>query len=162
MLRQLPSSGGAHTRPSLPPLEGRRLEGRHRIGRLWPAVALAALAALLAYLLATDPSPQLTHRSLVILGLAVVVLAVLTIRCTAGPLALVRTLAEYAAVALLAALLVTVNGAPPPTSPAARQARAEQAAVLPPVVREVVGGMGWLVDLWERAGREVRERRGGA
>ena len=73
---------------------------------LWPATALAAFAAVAAYVVATSPGPGISTRGLVTLALAVIVLAVLTLRRRWGLRAMASTLAEYAAVAALAGLLV--------------------------------------------------------
>jgi hypothetical protein len=151
--------------PGWAPLAEPPHRGRLRAGTaarwLWPATALAAFAAVLAYVIGTDPGPGIGNRSLVTLALAVVVLVVLTVRRSSGPLAVLRTLAEYATVALLAALLVTAV-APPPLDQApartGRQARTEQAATLPPVIRQVVGVGGWLAELWRRAEQEADKR----
>jgi hypothetical protein len=132
------------------------------LGRwLWPSTVLAAFAALVAYVFATSPGPGISTQGLVTLALAVIVLAVLTLRRRWGPLAVLRTLAEYAVVAALAGLLVVAAG--PSLAPADRSARdrrqnTEQASTLPPVVRQVVGAAGWVAELWHQADRENRQR----
>jgi hypothetical protein len=156
----------SRTQPMLPgwsPLsEPTPRPGTH-LGRwLWSGTILAAFAALVAYMFATSPGPGLSTRGLVILALAAIVLAVLTLRRRWGPLSMLRTLAEYAVVATLAGLLVLAAAAP--SGPAERSARerrqtTEQASALPPVIRQVVGAAGWLAELWQRAQREADQRR---
>jgi hypothetical protein len=152
----------------------RRSIGGGRIAALvWPSLALAAFAALVAYLLAADPAAGLSLRSLTAVALAVIVLAVLTVRRRGGVLAVLRSMAEYATVALLAVLLVTAAGPPPfdvdQDRPArmsraapAEQARGgqdqDQAASLPPVIRHAVGAWSWLAGLWEQADRQASRR----
>jgi hypothetical protein len=128
---------------------------------LWPGTVLAAFAALVAYVVQTSPGPGISVRGLVTLALAVIVLAVLTLRRRWGPLAMARTLAEYAVVAALAGLLV-LAAAPsaPPERPATerRPAATRQAATLPPVIRQAVGAGRWLHELWQRAGHQADHR----
>jgi hypothetical protein len=137
------------------------------LGRwLWPATVLAAFAAVTAYVAETSPGPGISTRDLVTLAQAVIVLAVLTVRRRWGPLAVLRTLAEYATVATLAGLLV-LAAAPPAERPVTerRPAATEQAATLPPVVRQVVGAArrlgdaaGWVAELWRRADTQADHR----
>jgi hypothetical protein len=156
-----------------------RRRGGRRGGRFLAlaGASLAALfmAALLAYLLATDPAPGLAGRSLLALTLAAAAVVVLGVRAErAGALALFRTMAEYGIVALLVLLLVPA-AAPPPVDvgrdqPAAierqdqaqARPRADQASQLPPGIRHVVGIWSWLADRWreadERIDRQTRER----
>jgi hypothetical protein len=137
------------------------------LGRwLWPATLLAAFAAMTAYVAETSPGPGISTRGLVSLALAVIVLAVLTVRRRWGPLAVLRTLAEYAVVAALAGLLVLATAPTPAAQPTReRQTRTEQAATLPPVIRQVVGAWdrvahaaGWVAELWRRAGDQADHR----
>jgi hypothetical protein len=128
---------------------------------LWPGTVLAVFAALVAYVVETSPGPGISVRGVVTLALAVIVLAVLTLRRRWGPLAVARTLAEYAVVAALAGLLVLAAA---PSAPAERPAierrpaAIEQAATLPPVIRQAVGAGRWLHELWQRAGRQADHR----
>jgi hypothetical protein len=136
------------------------------LGRwLWPATVLAAFAAVAAYVTGTSPGPGISTRGLITLALAVMVLAVLTVRRRWGPLAVLRTLGEYAVVAALAGLLVLA--APPAEQPATerRKAGSEQAATLPPVIGQVVGAArrlgdaaGGVAELWRRAGAQTDHR----
>ena len=143
-------------------------------------------AALFAYLFATDPSSGLSGRSWFTFGLAAAVGLVLIVRgYRQGQLPVWRTLTEYVAVAALAALVVTVPGPPPAaTEPPAiaveqpgrgpdrsqhqSQSRREaqpvehqdqdQAASLPPVLRQVVGAVQWLAGLWQEADRRTPDQ----
>jgi hypothetical protein len=162
-----PATGMAGWAPLAEPGHGRRHRG-HSGGRFLAlagaSLAAAAMAALLAYLLATDPAPGLSGRSLAVLTLAAVVVSLLLVRAErSGALALFRTLAEYGVVALLVLLLVPA--VPPPVDvdqdrPAAvEQVDQDQAATLPPGIRHVVGAGRWLADLWRQADREAAERR---
>jgi hypothetical protein len=90
---------------------------------LWPATVLAAFAAVAAYVAGTSLGPGISPRGLVTLALAVIVLAVLTVRRRWGPLAVLRTLAEYAVVAALAGLVV-LAAAPPAERPSSGRHRA--------------------------------------
>jgi hypothetical protein len=152
------------TQPMLPgwtPLSepSRRLSAGE-LGRwLWSATVLAAFAAVVAYVLASSPGPGVSVRGLVTLALAVIVLAVLTLRRRWGPLAVLRTIAEYAVVAALAGLLVVAGVAAPAERPAReRQAATEQASTLPPGIRQVAGAWDWLAELWRQADAEADHR----
>ena len=159
------------TQPMLPgwtplPEPSRRLS-LGELGRwLWPTAVLAAFAAVAAYVAATSPGPGIAPRGLVTMTLAIIVLAVLTVRRRWGPLAVLRTLTEYAAVAALAGLLVLAAAPSPATAPTReRQDRTEQAAPLPPVIRQVVGAADrlagaarWVAELWRRAGAQADHR----
>jgi hypothetical protein len=141
--------------------------------------------ALFAYLFATDPSSGLSPRSWFTFGLAAAVGLVLVVRgYRQGQLPVWRTLTEYVAVAAVAALVVTVPGPPPAAtdrpaiaveqpgrgpdrSQVRREARPaparpvehqdqDQAASLPPVLRQVVGAAQWLAGLWQEADRQTR------
>jgi hypothetical protein len=159
-----------------------------RGGWLLPLVAGCLIAlpfvALFAYLFATDPSSGLSPRSWFTFGLAAAVGLVLVVRgYRQGQLPVWRTLTEYVAVAALAALVVTVPGPPPAATdrPAiaveqpgrgsdrsqvrqeARSAPAEyqdqdQAASLPPVLRQVVEAAQWLAGLWQEADRRTPDQ----
>jgi hypothetical protein len=153
------------TQPMLPgwtPLSEATPRSGAVLGRwLWPSTVLAAFAALAAYVFATSPGPGISTPGLVTLALAVIVLTVLTLRRRWGPLAVLRTLAEYAVVAALAGLLVVAAG--PSLTPADRSARdrrqaTEQSSTLPPVVRQAVGAVVWVAELWHQADRENRQR----
>jgi len=149
------------------------------LGRwLWPITAVVGFLATVGYVLAhDDPRPGLSDRSLLALGLALVVLVVLTVRRAAGPRPLARTLAEYALVALLAALLATSGAGHQPAErtedrarrrqpaterPAGRHQPAEQADAgadrRPGIVRVATGVGDWLAGLWRDADQQADRR----
>jgi hypothetical protein len=171
--------------PGWSPLPERRRPRVGRGGWLLPLIAGCLIAlpfvALFAYLFATDPSSGLSGRSWFTFGLAAAVGLVLVVRgYRQGQLPVWRTATEYVAVAALAALLVTVPGPPPAAterpaiavqqpgrgpdrsqSQSRREARPvehqdqDQAASLPPVLRQVVGAAQWLAGLWQEADRRT-------
>jgi len=140
-----------------PPYGRRRRRRPSGLGRwLWPALVVVAFLGLVGYVLNRDPvTAGVSGRGLVTVALAVVVLAVLTVRHRrVGARALLRTLAEYAAVAVLAVSLVTLGTA---EAPAHTCAQAEDGGRPVLVVRGEACGNAWdwLADLWQRAGRQV-------
>jgi hypothetical protein len=156
------------------------LEAARSVGRwLWPTLAVSGFLAVVAYSFAhDDPAPGLSHRGLLTIALAAVVVVLLTIHRRNGPRPLTRAVAEYAAVALLAALL-TAPGAGIDQQPADHadggQARAQAAAGddQPAVIRAVTtvlragaglirgltGAARWLVNLWHRADQQATANR---
>jgi hypothetical protein len=151
-----------------PPARGRRsyrggrFDGRWLLALAGIAATTALLAALVAYLLVTDPTAGLSTRSLLVLALAAAVVLVLVVRSNrAGARSVLRTLAEYVTVAALAVLLATTASAPPPggQAPAVgrdQPARIErqhpgQASQLPPGISHVVGAGRWLAERWRQA-----------
>jgi hypothetical protein len=145
----------------------------------WPVLATVGFLAVAGYTLAHDPQPGLSDRSWLTLALTAVVVLLLTAhragrgRPPRWPLA--RAVAEYAVVALLAALLATAGSQPhtqrdqdgagrqPATErPADRHPPAERADAgadrRPGIVRVVTGAWGWLAELWHAAG-ELADRR---
>jgi hypothetical protein len=96
----------------------RPLQAARSVGRwLWPALAVSGFLAVVAYTFGhDDPAPGLSHRGLLTVALAAVVVVLLTIHRRNGPRPLARAVIEYAVVALLATLL-TADGAvdPQPT-----------------------------------------------
>ena len=137
----------------------------------WPTLAVAGFLAVVVYVTGHDPG--LSNRGVLTIALAALVVVLLTIHRTAGPGALARAAAEYAVVALLAALLALAGGVdqPPatpsakgkPKHPATASAEASQdrpwvlraiAGVIRAVttaVRAVTGSARWLADLWRQA-----------
>jgi hypothetical protein len=124
----------------------------------WPTLAIAGFGAVAVYVTGHDPG--LSQRGL------------LTIHRTAGPSRLARAVAEYAVVALLAALLAVAAGGNQPPAPTATgdanhaaTARAEASQDRPWVlrvaagmiravaqaIRAVTGAAGWVADLWRQA-----------
>jgi hypothetical protein len=147
----------------------------------WPISATAGFLVLVGYTLAHDPQPGLSDRSWLTVALAAVVALLLTAhRARRGRLPrwpLARAVAEYAVVALLAALLVTAGAGQPPTGrgedtgrhrqateqpahrhPPAEHADAGAADRRPGIVRVATGVWGWLAELWHTAG-ELADRR---
>jgi hypothetical protein len=142
------------------------------LGRwLWPITAVAGFLATVGYVLGhDDPRPGLSDRGWLALVLAAVVV-VLTVRRAAGPGPLVRTLAEYAVVGLLAVLLATAGAGQQPAQraqdgaghrqPTERQQPAEHADAgtadrRPGIVRVVSGVRDWLAEL----SREAHQKAG--
>jgi hypothetical protein len=154
----------------------------------WPISAVVGFLTVIGYVLGHDPQPGLSNRSWLILVLAAVVVLLLTVhRASRGgppraPLA--RALAEYAVVALLAALLVTAGTGQQPAEHAEdgagrRQSTERPADLRPPaghdrqpaehadagtadrrpgIVRVVSGVWGWLAELWRTAGELADQR----
>ena len=154
----------------------RPLQAARSLGRWWwPTLTVVGFLAVLTYVVDHDPStPGLSSRSLLTIALAAVVVILLTIHRRYGARWLARAVAEYATVALLAALLAAPAGTvDPPTADQATssQARAQPAAgadqptvlravtkvarVGAKVVRGVTGAIRWLVDLWRRADQQA-------
>jgi hypothetical protein len=154
----------------------RPLQAARSLGRWWwPTLTVAGFLAVLAYVVDHDPStPGLSSRGLLTVALAATVVALLTIHRRYGPRWLARAVAEYATVALLAALLVAPAGTVehrPVDHPDSGQARAQavagqdQPAVIRAVtkvaragaklVRGVTGAVRWLVELWHRADQQA-------
>jgi hypothetical protein len=150
----------------------------------WPISAVVGFLIVVGYTLAHDPQPGLSNRGWLTIALAAVVVATLSVRRTRGigraPLA--RAVAEYAVVALLAVLLVTVGAGQQPAGrgeKASRQPATERPADRRPpaghdrqpaehteadatdrrpgIVRVVTGVWGWLAELWHTAG-ELTDR----
>jgi hypothetical protein len=150
----------------------------------WPTLALAGFAAVASLVLGHDHSaPGLSTRGLVTITLTALVVVLLTLHRAAGPGSLTRAVAEYAVVAVLAALLVADLGgvAQLPADPATPAAKSEagQAAGAKPnleagqdqpgvlrvavgvaravtkTIRAVTGAAGWLVDLWRQADQQT-------
>jgi hypothetical protein len=157
----------------------RPLQAARSLGRWWwPTLTISGFLAVLAYVVDHDPAaPGLSSRGLLTLALAAVVVVLLTIHRRYGPRRLARAVAEYATVALLAALLVAPAGTVdhrPADHPDSGQARAQAAAsqdqpaviravtkVLgagAAVVRGVTGAVRWLVELWHRADQQATTR----
>jgi hypothetical protein len=152
------------------------LQAARSVGRwLWPTLAVSGFLAVVAYTFAHDnPAPGLSHRGLLTIALAAIVVVLLTIHRRHGPRRLSRAVAEYAAVALLATLL-TAPGVgidqQPANHPDSGQARAQavagadQPAVVramttvlragAALIRGVTGAARWLVNLWRQADQQA-------
>jgi hypothetical protein len=142
----------------------------------WPTLALAGFVTVVGFVLGHDhPDPGLSQQGLVVIALAALVVILLTVHRSAGPRALARAAAEYAVVALLAALLVLAGGVDQQPANSAARAEARHAATSNPkveagddrpgvlrvaagvsravtkTIRAVTGAVGWLADLWRQA-----------
>jgi hypothetical protein len=139
----------------------------------WPTLAITSFLAVAVYVTGHDPS--LSQRGLLTIALAALAVVLLTIHRSAGPSALARAVAEYAAVALLAALLtLTADGNQQPATPAANGEAKQTTSATPntyagddrpgvirvaagviravtKAIRAVTGAAGWLVELWRQA-----------
>ena len=140
----------------------------------WPTLAVAGFGAVVVYMTGHDPG--LSQRGLLAIGLAALVVVLLTIHRSAGPGPLARAVAEYAAVALLAALLALAAGG---TQQPAAKGEAKQAATANPkvearddrpgviriaagviravttAIRAVTGAASWVADLWRQADQQT-------
>jgi hypothetical protein len=144
----------------------------------WPTTAVSGLVAVVAYTFGhDDPTAGLSHRGLLTVALAAVVVVLLTIHRRYGLGSLVRALLEYTVVALLATLLA--GGAAVDQQPANRPtrvdaqaqavARDDQPTVLRAgakvvrgvtgAARAVAGAVRWLVNLWRQADRKTEPTR---
>jgi hypothetical protein len=146
----------------------------------WPISAIVSFLTVVGYVLGHDPQPGLSNRGWLTVVLAALVVILLTVhRASRGrppraPLA--RALAEYAVVALLAALLATAGAGQQPATRAepeagrrqlterpdqrrqpAEHADAGAADRRPRIVRVAAGVWGWLAELWHTAG-ELTDR----
>jgi hypothetical protein len=154
------------------------LQAARSLGRWWwPTLTVTGFLAVLAYVVDHDPSaPGLSSRGLLTVALAATVVALLTIHRRSGPRWLTRAVAEYATVALLAALLVapgTIDQRPADHADSG-QPRAEAAAGQdqPAVIRALTKVLGagaklvrgvtdairWLIELWHRADQQASAR----
>ena len=156
------------------------LQAARSVGRwLWPTLAISGFLAVVAYSFAhDDPAPGLSHRGLLTIALAALVVVLLTIHRRYGLASLARAMAEYTVVAVLAGLLVAAGAgvdqqpadhstpakADQATPTSATKPKAEAAAgedrpavirAAAKVVRTVKGAVGWLVDLWRQADRKT-------
>jgi hypothetical protein len=154
----------------------------------WPTLAIGAFVAVVVQVLSHDDrAPGLSHRGLVTLASAAVVVVLLTIHRRNGPGPLARAVAEYTMVALLAALLAVAGGIDQPPADWAKSANADRAKVqadakskvevaadddqpallqvgakvvraVTRAARALVGAVGWLVDLWRQADQQAKPK----
>ena len=130
----------------------------------WLTAAVSGFLAVIAYTLGhDDPAPGLSHRGLLTVALAALVMVLLTIHRRYGLGSLARALLEYTVVSLLATLLASAAGGAavdqqPADRPTPGQVQAaageDQPAVIragAKVVRAITGAAAWLVDLWRQA-----------
>jgi hypothetical protein len=138
----------------------------------WPTLAVGGFLAVVAYV-ADHDHPGLSHRGLLNIALAALVVVLLTIHRRRGPGPLARAVTEYTVVALLAALLaapgvdqqpdrhaastdVRAQAAAGDDQPAVIQARAKVVRAVTGAARAVAGAVRWLVDLWRQADQQTR------
>jgi hypothetical protein len=144
----------------------------------WPISAIVGFLTVVGYVLGHDPQPGLSNRGWLTVVLAAVVVLLLTIHRAGrgGPprAPLARALAEYAVVALLAALLTTASAGQQPATraepeagrrqsterPTDRRPPAEHADTAttyhrPGIVRLVTGVGHWLTELWHTASEQA-------
>jgi hypothetical protein len=140
----------------------RRHPATRRTRWLWLVPLAAGFLTVLGWVLAHDPGPglALSDRGWLEVSLTGVLVLLLSLHRHDSTWRLLRMLGEYAAVALLAVLLVTPAGmqhAPPPASrhPAPRAGAAAEAAgdACPSIVQV----RAWLACLWN-AGQEAARR----
>jgi hypothetical protein len=149
----------------------------------WPTLAVAGFLVVVTLVLGReDRAVGLSGRGLLTIALAAAVVILLTIHRRSGPRPLARALAEYATVAVLAALLAAsaaggvdkqaANHGAGGKAKAQAQARADagtdQPAVIQAVtkvvragakvVRAVTGAAGWLVNLWRQADQQAQPK----
>jgi hypothetical protein len=144
----------------------------------WPTLAVTGFLAVAVYVTGHDPS--LSHRGLLTIALAALVIVLLTIHRSAGPSRLARATAEYTIVTLLAAMLtLTAAGAQQLATPsikgdskqaATTRADASQdrpwvlrvaASVIRAVtkaIRAVTGAARWVADRWREANAKTDQR----
>jgi hypothetical protein len=126
---------------------------------LYPTLAVAGFLLVAGFMVAhDDPTPGLSARGLLTIALAATVVALLTLRRSAGPGPLARTLGEYTVVFLLAVLLATTGISPTNQQPAnGKQASAaldQRPALVKTIDRSwdrLTGAWDWLTELWHRA-----------
>jgi hypothetical protein len=138
---------------------------------LWPTLTVCCFLMVAGFMLAHDDStPGLSARGLLTIALAAAVAILLTLRRSAGPGPLARTLGEYVVVFLLAVLLATTGIGPAANqpSPAGRQASAavdQRPALVKTIDRSwerLTGAWDWLTELWRRADTKTVPRPKGA
>ena len=141
---------------------------------LWLSLAAISVAvlALISFVVDHDDprEPGLSERSWLTLALAAVLLVLLRLHHRYGAWPLVRAIAEYAVVALLAVLL-TITALPVADQPAGKQSAAKQAAARQagPAAKAAGGGCpavlrvaAWLACLWRQANPPTKPTKGHA
>jgi hypothetical protein len=136
------------------------LQTARSVGRwLWFTLAVAGFLLVTAFALAhDDPTPGLSLRGLVTIALAAAVVALLTIRRTAGPGPLTRAVFEYTVVFVLAVLVATTGI--PVDPPAAADGKTATAAAdqRPALVKTIDSFRDWLGE-WRTWARTETDRR---
>jgi hypothetical protein len=136
------------------------LQTARSVGRwLWFTLAVAGFLLVTALALThDDPAPGLSLRGLLTIALAATVVALLTIRRTAGPGPLTRALFEYTVVFLLAVLVATTGI--PLDPPAAADGKTASAAAdqRPALVKTIDSFRDWLGE-WRTWAHTETDRR---
>jgi hypothetical protein len=148
------------------PLHAAGMAGRW----LYPTLAAGGFLLVAGFTVAhDDPTPGLSARGLLTITLAAAVVVLLTLRRSAGPGSLVRTLGEYAVVFLLALLLATTGiGPADQRPPGGKQASAtvdQRPALVKTIDRSwdrLTGAWDWLTELWRRADTKTARSPSGA
>ena len=137
----------------------RPLQAVRSIGRwLWPTLAVGGFLAVTSFVLRHDnPAPGLSHRGLLTVALAAVVVVLLTLHRRYGPRPLARALVEYAVVFGLAVLVATTGV--PLEAPAAPTSQASTVPdQRPALVKTLDSFRDWLSE-WRAWARTQRDRR---
>jgi hypothetical protein len=142
------------------PLQAARSFGRW----LWFTLAVAGFLLVTAFVFGhDDPTPGLSLRGLLTIGLAAAVVALLTIRRSAGPGPLTRALFEYTVVFLLAVLVATtgvnLDQAPAAGKPTAGKQASSLRDQRPALVKTIDSFRDWLGE-WRTWAHNESNRRG--
>jgi hypothetical protein len=124
-----------------PPGLPQAVQGRDRTRWLWAVPLLGGVLAVAGWILSHDPAPglALSRRGWITVAAAVVVAGLLARHRRDGEL--VRAIAEYTVVAVLAVLLATAS------PDHAAKAKAHDPHTCPPVIQT----RAWLTCLWQQA-----------
>jgi len=129
---------------------------------VWLVLMGAGFLTVLSWVLTHDKAAGagLSVRSWLALALAALVVVLLSAYRTAGARLLLRAIAEYTAVAVLAVLLATTTARAPQPAHQPGKARANAAGQLcPAVVRGLAGGLCDRLDqAWQQANRKTSQR----
>jgi hypothetical protein len=126
--------------------------GQHteRTRWLWLVPLATGFLAVVGWVLAHDPGPglALSDRGWLTIIAAAAVVLLLTLHRNDSARRLLRAVAEYTVVAILAALLATTGPSKAPTTPDSRT----QAATCPSVLQT----RAWLTCLWHQASKTAK------
>jgi hypothetical protein len=136
------------------------LQTARSVGRwLWFTLATGGFLAVTAFALAHDnPAPGLSLWGLCTIALAALVVVLLTLRRSAGPGPLIRAMAEYVVVFLLAVLVATTGitlDQPPASDGKQASAATDQR---PALVKTIEGFRDWLTE-WREWARQKTDHR---